>query len=236
MRARSRQLLPEKMDDPGLDHSQHIRALAGLRRINAWSRTASFLWRAISHIASERAAKPLRVLDVACGGGDLAIRLAKCAARQGLNIAVHGCDISPTAVQHATAAAKRERVENCSFFVHNVLAQPLPDSYDVVTCTLFLHHLEDRDAVTLLQNMAQAARQAVLADDLIRTRAGYWLAQLGCRVLSRSPVVHYDGPVSVQGAYTIREIKQLAFQAGLEGARFQKHWPERYLMSWKKAA
>ena len=235
MPAGKRHLLPEKMDDPALDRSQHIHALKGLERINSWSRTATILWRAISLIASERTFRPIRVLDIACGGGDLAIRLARIAKRERVEVEVHGCDISPTATAHASVVAQREGIARSQFFVHNVLEQPLPDGYDVITCTLFLHHLEDGQVIALLQDMSRAARYAVLADDLIRTRVGYWLAHLGCRVLSRSPVVHYDGPASVRGAYTVAEVKKLALQAGLSGTRFQKHWPERYLMSWKKA-
>ena len=236
MRVIERQLIPEKMDDPTLDRTQHVRALNGLRRINAWSRTASTLWREIALVASEQNGRPLKVLDVACGGGDLAVSLARYAKKQGIEIEVHGCDISPTAVEHATDNAQRNGVTSSRFYVHNALEQTLPEQYDVITCTLFLHHLQDHEVVALLQNVAQSVQHTLLADDLIRNRTGYWLAQLGCRVLSRSPIVHYDGPASVRGAYTMDEMKALAAKAGLAGVEFRKHWPERYLMSWKRAA
>ena len=174
------------------------------------------------------------MLDVACGGGDLSRRLARRAQRAGLRLQFDGCDISATAVEHAKEMADREGGSSCHFFVHDALNQPFPESYDVLTCTLFLHHLQDSQVVTLLRNMARAARRAIRADDLVRSQTGYWLAQIGCRILSQSPIVHYDGPVSVKGAYTIEEARELAAQAGLSGASFQKHWPERFLMTWQK--
>ena len=223
------------MDDPNLDRAVHRRALAGLRRINAWSQTARVLAAAMARIASERSLRALKVLDVACGGGDIALHVANRLSRAGLEAEVHGCDISQTAIDHATANAAVQGVSGARFYVHNALEQVPPDGYDIITSTLFLHHLTDSDAVRLLRNLATATRHALLVDDLVRNRRGYWLAQLGCRLLSRSPVVHYDGPASVLGAYTLAEARQLASAAGLEGAVFTKHWPERYLMTYKKA-
>ena len=102
-------------------------------------------------------------------------------------------------------------------------------------CSLFLHHLANDEALQLMRSMASAARQAVLIDDLLRTQWGYALCWVGCRILSRSPIVHVDGPLSVQGAFTVPEVRSLADQAGLSGARIKRHWPERFLLSWERS-
>ena len=83
------------------------------------------------------------------------------------------------------------------FFALDVLAESIPEGYDVVTCSLFLHHLDETDAIGLLRKMADSAGRLVLVNDLIRSRMGYVLAWAGCRLLSRSPIVRHDGPVSV---------------------------------------
>lgn len=236
MQLATRQLQSEQMDDPTLDRTAHRRALAGLRRINAWSGTAGYLGRAITRIATERGLTRPSVLDVACGGGDLAIQLSRQLHGSGIDAVVHGCDISSTAVEHATANAAAKRAIGCAFFQHDALREPLTSDYDIITTTLFLHHLREADAVAVLGSLKAAARHALLVDDLIRSRRGYWLAQLGCRVLSRSPIVHYDGPASVQGAYTLREVSDLAAEAGLEGVTLHRHWPERFLLTYTKAA
>src|SRR3954465_12461713 len=69
---------PEIMDGPGLDPAEPAAALRGLGRINAFSRSGQALWRVIGRLAGdgERPGTPLRVLDVATGGGDVPIRLA----------------------------------------------------------------------------------------------------------------------------------------------------------------
>jgi 2-polyprenyl-3-methyl-5-hydroxy-6-metoxy-1,4-benzoquinol methylase len=112
------------------------------------------------------------------------------------------------------------------------LQDPLPQAqYDVVMCSLFLHHLTEDDAVVLMGKMQAAARSLVLIDDLRRTRLGYCLAWLGCRLLTRCHVVHVDGPMSVEGALTVAETQKLAEHAGIRNAVFEIHWPERFIMT-----
>jgi hypothetical protein len=82
--------------------------------------------------------------------------------------------------------------------------------------------------------MGEAAGRAVLVDDLVRGRGGFALAWAGCRLLSRSRVVRHDGPVSVAAAFTPAEALSLARRAGLEGATIVRHWPQRFLLEWRR--
>ena len=225
---------PEWMDQPGIDPLAHSQALQGLRRINAFSGAVGSLFAPIRSLAQERDGRPLRVLDLACGGGDNTTALAERARREGLAVAVDGCDLSAQAVAIATRNAE-ERTLGSRFFQADALNDPLPNDYDVILCSLFLHHLDQNEAVALLQRMGRASRCLVLVNDLIRSPLGYGLAWVGCRLLSRSPIVHFDGPVSVQGAFRMEEVRALAAQAGLAGATVQRSWPERYLLRWRRS-
>ena len=66
----------------------------------------------------------------------------------------------------------------------------------------------------------------------VPTQFSYALAQIGCQLLSRSPVVHFDGPQSVRAAFTETEAKKLAAEAGMKSCTTRRHWPERYLLRW----
>jgi SAM-dependent methyltransferase len=226
-----RRLRPEVMDQPGLDPAQHARALRGLARINWWSRSSGILWPALLALAP--AAGPLRVLDLATGAGDVPIRLSRRARRAGIPVRIEGCDVSAVAVDYARRRAERVGAD-VRFFVHDALAEPLLSGYDVVMCSLFLHHLERGQARTLLARMAEQARQLVLVNDLVRSPAGLLLAHVGTRLLSRSWVVHTDGPRSVAGAFTTAELRELAAEAGLVGAEVAWRWPFRMLLTWRR--
>jgi 2-polyprenyl-3-methyl-5-hydroxy-6-metoxy-1,4-benzoquinol methylase len=228
-----RNLQPEVMDQPDLDRKLHQDALAGLERINGWSRTANVYWPLIAELARTVSPRPLRILDIASGAGDIPIALWQCARRAGIPIEIEGCDISPVAIQYARDIAQ-QRDAKMHFFEHNIHRDTLPNGFDVVTCSLFLHHLDEKEAIQLLRDMGQAASHLVLISDLLRSRIGYWMAFVGSRLLTRCPVVHTDGPRSVENAYTIPEIQNLAEQAGLSGAKVAKRWPERFLLTWRR--
>ena len=224
---------PELMDQPGLDAFDHSRALRALGRINRLSRSASILWPAIAALSASQAGHTVRVLDLATGGGDVPIDLAIRAARSGLDIRIEGCDISEVAVDFAARAARKAGVA-VRFTRLDCLDDPLPEHFEIVTCSLFLHHLAEDEAGRLLGRMAATARSMILVNDLLRSRFGYWLASAGCRLLSRSPIVHHDGPASVRAAFTVAEARELAERAGLDGVRVEPRWPGRFLLSWSR--
>jgi 2-polyprenyl-3-methyl-5-hydroxy-6-metoxy-1,4-benzoquinol methylase len=231
----SRNRQPELMDQPGLDAGLHAHALRSLSRINWISRTSAMIWRPIRKLACEAdLSRPLRILDVACGGGDVAIGLAKRAGRAGINVQVDGCDINPVAVEHARASALRAGASQADFFVHDALKTALPGGYDVVTCSLFLHHLDNLDVERMLRSMGAAAGKMVVASDLLRNRWAYLMAVVACRILTRSPIVHVDGPLSVAAAFTVDEARALADRAGLSGGTFSRYFPERFLFVWRR--
>ncbi len=225
--------VPELMDDPALDPAEHARALAGLRRVNAVSRADALLWKPLRQLAREQAPKPLRVLDLATGSGDMPMRLWARFRKAGLPAEVAGCDISPVAVAEATRRAAAAGAD-VKFFPCDLFAGRISGEYDAVVCSLFMHHLDPPDVVTMLKRMAEVATRGVYVNDLRRSRGGWRLAWVGTRILSRSPVVHFDGPVSVAAAYTADEVKKMADDAGLTGATAKNCWPWRLLLSWRR--
>jgi 2-polyprenyl-3-methyl-5-hydroxy-6-metoxy-1,4-benzoquinol methylase len=229
-----RRRVPEIMDQSDLAPERHVQALRGLARVNRWSGSARLLWQPIFACAHRSSVQPLDVLDVATGGGDVPIGLWHKARRAGLPLAIAGCDRSPQAIDYARQNARACQAD-IHFFQWDVIQNGLPGDYDVVTASLFLHHLDEEQAMKLLGGMARSARRLVLINDLVRTRSGYVLAYLGTRILSASDVVHTDGPRSVEAAFTREELQALARRAGLDRARVTRHWPCRMLLEWERS-
>jgi 2-polyprenyl-3-methyl-5-hydroxy-6-metoxy-1,4-benzoquinol methylase len=236
-RLKDRHRQPEVMDQPGLDAGGHHQALDALARINWISASSRMLWPPIRRLCRERLQagddRPVRVLDVASGGGDAAIRLWRRGRRKGVALEVAGCDFSPLALEHARKRAAARGV-NVSFFPLDVTAEPIPAGYDVLTCSLFLHHLDEAAAASVLAKMRDAAGRMVLVSDLNRSKAGWMAAYLFSRILTRSPIVHADAPMSVEGAFTPAEALQLARRAGMADAEVRTRFPFRYLLSWRR--
>ena len=123
------------------------------------------------------------------------------------------------------------RSVDATFFRLDAIDADLPGDYDAMISNLFLHHLSSDAAVLLLRKMS-AASPVVVVTDLVRGSIGYAAAFVGTRLLSRSPIVHIDGPRSVRAAYTLDEACLLAARAGLAGARIEPAFPWRWRMQW----
>src|SRR5262245_39199158 len=178
---RQRHLQPEIMDREDLDPDAHHQALNGFARINFISKSSRILWPPIRDLCHERRkaghTRPVRVLDIATGGGDVPVGLWRLGQRKKLPLEVAGCDLSPIAVDHAKQTANRARAD-VSFFQLNLLSEPIPMGYDVVACSLFLHHLDQVQAVTVLRKMRESSGTLTLVNDLARGILGWWAAYL----------------------------------------------------------
>lgn len=225
---------PEVMDQPGLDRSRHEAALKSLARINFWSRSVGILWTPLRQLAKRLGKKSLTVLDLATGSGDIPLGLWAKAKRAGIDLQIVGCDVSDCAIEYARSqnAAQGASVR---FERRDVLTDPPPQQYDAVICSLFMHHLDEAEAVQLLRIMSAVARHLLLVNDLERSVVGFLLVKLATRILTRSPVVRIDGPRSVEGAFSLDEVRRLANEAGLSSATLQRRHPCRFLLAWTPA-
>lgn len=223
------------MDDPSIPVDAHEHALRGLARINRCSSVAGTLWRAISEAFGHRPPSTLSLLDVASGSGDLPVALASIARDRGCSLAPIASDISDVALK---AAQQRAAARDLSLRTirHDILASDLPEQADIVTCSLFMHHLDPAEATLALTRLGRATRRLLLVLDLRRTRRGLALAWVAPRLLTTSRVVHVDAVRSVQGSYTMAELADMARHAGLTGASVRAAWPQRMLLTWKPPA
>jgi hypothetical protein len=136
------------------------------------------------------------------------------------------------AIRRARAATGRENVR---FARRDLVRHGLPPGFDVIFCSLFLHHLSEAEVREFLRAARDAARRMVVVSDLVRSRLGFAMAWCGTRILSRSSVVHFDGPASVESAFTRPEILALAREAGVTPSTQRRAWPQRFLLTWTRS-
>src|ERR1700674_4862628 len=90
---------PEIMDAANLPASLFVDTLKGLGRVNAVTRSSRIMWPDLKAAAMRHPDRPIRVLDVACGGGDVLLALWRLACRAGLKVELEG-DASEVPQRH----------------------------------------------------------------------------------------------------------------------------------------
>jgi 2-polyprenyl-3-methyl-5-hydroxy-6-metoxy-1,4-benzoquinol methylase len=223
------------MDDPALPERDLDAALRGLARLNRASRS----WRAFAPVlrrACEGLRRSVRVLDVACGGGDNIAALMRWARTRGMPIECHACDVNPAMTSRTLLAMRNvePRTPDSRTFVADVVRGEIPGEYDVVMNSLFLHHLTREDCVLALRAMWRSASVAMVVSDLVRSNCNWLQVGVASRVLTSSRVVRVDALRSVEAAWTVRELSEIAREAGVEDASVLSAFPARMLLTaWK---
>jgi ubiquinone/menaquinone biosynthesis C-methylase UbiE len=96
----------------------------------------------------------------------------------------------------------------------DALRLPFRESaFDLVSCSLFVHHLSEEQAREFAREALRVCRVAVLVHDLVRHPLHLALAYAGLP-LYRSRITRNDAPASVWQAYTVAEMRNCFREAG----------------------
>lgn len=169
--------------------------------------------------------RSVSVLDVGAGSGELLRELAKWTA--GRKTFFVGAELNEEGA----------RTINCSTLSAvqcDALRLPFDDdSFDYVICSLFLHHLGDDDAVSLLKEMSRLARKRIYAIDLNRQPIAYYLYKALGRVLLQRFTLE-DGALSILRSFSPTEMTEIAKAAGLSDIKVERSRVNRLILSGRK--
>jgi ubiquinone/menaquinone biosynthesis C-methylase UbiE len=224
--------LPELMDRPQPVTRELERDLANLRSFNRWFGSH----RLIRHFLRLwlRPNGKARVLDIATGSGDIPRLIVDHARRQNVLVQIDAIDQQESTIEIARrlSAGYPEIDFRCAnLFEWNsspalkldgFKPSSLPESYDIVLCSLALHHFTNDDAVRALQKIRELSKARVLLADLRRAR---WLS---CAVyfvtatVYRDEMTKRDARLSAARAFSFVEMRKLAERAGWKDFRHRK--------------
>jgi len=211
----------ERMDEPDLDPRELVRALRTLARVNRFFGGTRVIFRHLPRLCDGLPA-PVRILDVGTGYADIPRAIIRWARRRGRPVEITALDRHPgTLALAARACADYPEVH---LQAGDALALPFPSgSFDLVLASQILHHMEAAEPVRLLQELSRVARYGVLVHDLRRGAWPHAATWLTLRLVSRSPVIRHDGPLSVRRGYLRAELETLARAAGWKAPRIVRH-------------
>jgi 2-polyprenyl-3-methyl-5-hydroxy-6-metoxy-1,4-benzoquinol methylase len=200
----------EMMDRPQPLSVELERDLQRIRQLNRWFGSyrliLDFMRRWI------RPGIRSRIVDLATGSGDIPRLIVDYARRIGAHVEIDALDRQRATLEVATKLSTG--YPEISYREGNILEWNFGETYDIVLCTLALHHFSDEDAVSLLRRSRELSRRFVLVSDL---RRGFFL-QAGVYLLTalifREPMTRYDARLSAVRAFSFSEMRGLAQRGG----------------------
>lgn len=201
---------PELMDRPQPVSTELISDLRNLRQLNrhfgSHALILHFLRRWIQPGAQ------FRVLDLATGSGDIPRLVIDYARQVGATVTVEAIDQQRSTLEIARGLSAG--YPEIDFKQGDVLSFGEGGQYDLVLCSLALHHFSDEAAVRLLERCRELSREFILVSDL---RRGL-LASVGVYLLTtfiyREAMTRTDARLSAARAFSYREFHSLAERAG----------------------
>jgi SAM-dependent methyltransferase len=226
--------IPERQDraellDLGVGTPQDVKDnFADLRRINRYLGGVSALTRHLypALVSLQHSRDSITVLDLGTGSAEIPLAVADWVSLRHLELRIIGLDLSTRNLALADAEAGAR--PNIDLLQANALQLPFgAGSCDIVTSSLFLHHLAPDSVVEVLQAAFHCARHGLVMSDLVRgwlPLFAFWLVR---PIFARNFLTRHDGMVSIRRAYSPDELSRLARQAGLKNVHVFTHWPWR---------
>jgi SAM-dependent methyltransferase len=201
-------------------------SLRDLCRINRWFGGVATTRDMIERVAYATGKKSFSVLEVAAGFGEVSKAAGRQLAGRGITLDVTDLDRVRTHLLRGNRAV-----------VSDALALPFPGcSFDLVSCSLFAHHLEPADLARFAAEALRVARCAVLINDLVRHPLHLALVYAGFPLM-RSYVSRVDGLASVRRAYVPDEMRGIVASVAKPTPRVEisRHFLFRMgVIAWKE--
>lgn len=202
-------------------------SLLDLRWFNRWFGGIATVSEMVGTVARSRNATRLTLLEVASGEGFVPKTVERRARTNGIELNVTLLD---RITAHLPSNGLMPKI------AADAMALPFrAGAFDLVSSSLFVHHLSPEEAVLHLRDALRVCRAAVLVHDLVRHPLHLAFALAGSP-LYRSRLTRNDAPASVRQAYTPAEMQGFCRQAGAVNVEVHRHFFFRMgVIAWKQA-
>ncbi len=175
--------------------------------------------------------KLITIVDLGCGHGDILRDIAEFGRKNNYSFKLVGIDANFAAIEYARELSK-DYLE-LSFKAIDIFSEDFKkQSYDIVLCTLFLHHFKNNELILFLKTTIQKATIGVVVNDLHRHKLAYYLFKLiGFFVKNR--MIREDGLTSILRAFKKNDLEEISKQLKVYFS-IQWKWAFRYLWILKK--
>ncbi|MDZ7658883.1 class I SAM-dependent methyltransferase [Fodinibius sp.] len=193
----------ERMDDPHCDADKLYNTYQQFSQINALISRWRHIYKQFirPHLNQH---SQFSFLDIGFGGGDIPIKLAAWLQEDGINFKITAIDPDPRAMEFAQTLDMSSNIE----FLQCELSELNPETqqFDFVLSNHLVHHLDEQELISILQQAKKLCSKSVLFNDLRRNDWAYLLFNIFSRPFFRNSFITEDGLISIKRSYTKNEL------------------------------
>ena len=169
----------------------------------------------------------ITIVDVGCGNGDMLRTLADYAIPNAIKLELIGIDANQFTVDYAQKLSTQ--YPNISYRCEDIFDKAFENlHYDIVLCTLTLHHFKDDEIIKLLSLFKKNAKLGIVINDLQRSSISYRLFHGLCVVFRLNHMSREDGLVSILRGFKKPELEQFSKKLQFKNYSIEWKWAFRY--------
>ena len=149
------------------------------------------------------------LLDVGCGDGTMLREIARYFRQKEIDLVLTGVDVS----EQALTLARRQSAafRNIEFIQEDLNGLPRDSTqYDVVICSLTLHHFDNEQIPLILNKLSSKARSAIVINDLQRSKLAYYLFKGFSAIFMKTDIAKNDGLVSIKSGFSRNDLENFS--------------------------
>ncbi|MES2543339.1 MAG: methyltransferase domain-containing protein [Bacteroidota bacterium] len=219
---------PEIMDDFAIEGEMLQDALDKIAKINRLLGGNKLTLQGVKKlIANTDKRKTITIVDIGCGNGDMLRALSEYAENHSLKFKLIGIDANPFTIQYAEELSMH--YPNICYVCQDIFSKAFKDNeYDIVLCTLTLHHFKDEEIVQLMTVFNEKATIGIVINDLQRSSVAYRLFQLICLLFGLNKMSRDDGLTSILRGFKKPELHFFSKKLNFKKYTIQWKWAFRY--------
>jgi 2-polyprenyl-3-methyl-5-hydroxy-6-metoxy-1,4-benzoquinol methylase len=219
---------PEIMDDFALEGETLRDALDKIAKINRLLGGNRLTLQGVQQLLKGISkSETITIVDIGCGNGDMLRALSDYGKKNNYKFNLIGIDANAFTVNHAESLSTTYK--NISYRCEDIFDAEFKSlQYDMVLCTLTLHHFKDEEILSLMKVFYQNTSIGIVINDLHRSAVAYRLFQALCFVFQLNDMSREDGLVSILRGFKKAELENYSKQLQLKKYTIQWKWAFRY--------
>ncbi|MFH7000697.1 methyltransferase domain-containing protein [Flavobacterium bizetiae] len=173
------------------------------------------------------ATKTITIADIGCGNGDMLRMLANYGKKNNLNLTLIGIDANAFTINYARKLSTE--YPNIEYICVDIFSEDFNAiEYDIVLCTLTLHHFSNEEILNIMTTFNKNANIGIVINDLHRSKLAYRLFEKVCAVFKLNKMSREDGLISILRGFKKKELENFSKKLDLKNYTINWKWAFRY--------